>query len=86
MDPKVREGQFITITCTAESFPTSAFKLKGQTSNCCPPEWSLPSNDNNTVSFAFNATSAHADSYSCIANNSEGCVQSEERKLVVECE
>ncbi|KAM4579837.1 B-cell receptor CD22 [Odontesthes bonariensis] len=84
MDPKVREGQFITITCTAESFPTSAFQLQGQTSTCCPPEWSLPSNDHNTVSFTFNATSAHADSYICIADNSEGRVQSEERKLVVE--
>ncbi|XP_072249885.1 B-cell receptor CD22 [Leuresthes tenuis] len=84
MDPKVREGQFITITCTADSFPTSAFTLKRQTSNCCPPEWSLPSNDNNIFSLSFNATSAHADSYSCIANNSEGSVQSEERKLVVE--
>ncbi|XP_069393184.1 B-cell receptor CD22 isoform X2 [Paralichthys olivaceus] len=86
MPAEVTEGQKITISCTAESFPPSHLTLtRINTSNhqslgnAQEVNYSQP---NNTLHQTFTVTSAHAGLYSCSAWNTEGMKQSEQ-KLVV---
>ncbi|CAG6014511.1 unnamed protein product [Menidia menidia] len=82
MAATVREDQLVTVNCTAESFPPSEITLTAPESASWYPKWGA--HVTNQVIFIFNATSAHAGSYTCTASNSEGKQQSQERKLVVE--
>ncbi|KAM4736560.1 B-cell receptor CD22 [Anableps anableps] len=83
---KVKEGQTVTITCSAESFPVSTFELERFSTPDLSPERfsSQPANEQNFFTHTFNVTSAHAGFYTCIACNSEGSNRSNERKLEVE--
>ncbi|RVE63054.1 hypothetical protein OJAV_G00162970 [Oryzias javanicus] len=87
MDTKVREGQLITVTCTAESFPPADFTLD-MSSNRNPESleiaFSQSSDESNVFNHTFNATLAHEASYSCTASNSEGQQTSNQTKLEVE--
>ncbi|XP_051261424.1 hemicentin-2 [Dicentrarchus labrax] len=88
MDTEVTEGQFITISCTVESFPPSQLKLirtseaNAQSSDIIFSQTS-DLRPYNTLHRKFSATSAHTGSYTCSATNSEGSKTSEQRKLVV---
>ncbi|XP_043972312.1 B-cell receptor CD22 isoform X2 [Gambusia affinis] len=84
---KVKEGQSVTITCNAESFPLSRFELrKSLTPDLSSSErfFSPPFNEQNSFTHTFNVTSTHAGLYTCIASNSEGRNSSNQRKLEVE--
>ncbi|XP_035991120.1 B-cell receptor CD22 isoform X1 [Fundulus heteroclitus] len=84
---KVKEGQSVTVICTAESFPLSNFELKRSST----PDFSTseqffyqPANQQNSLTYTFNVTTAHAGFYTCVASNSEGNMRSAQRKLEVE--
>ncbi|XP_061573942.1 uncharacterized protein LOC133440635 [Cololabis saira] len=80
---KVREGQSVTVTCTAESFPPSSFTVKK--SSASNPESVFPHvYGQNTSSHTFTAAPAHAGSYVCTAANSKGTARSEEKNLEVQ--
>ncbi|CAK6964279.1 B-cell receptor CD22 [Scomber scombrus] len=88
MDTEVRSGEFITISCTVESFPPSSLTLtRTSTSSARSSEWHMTKSANdghkNIFSHGFNVTSAHAGFYTCYANNSIGEQRSTQRKLVV---
>ncbi|XP_017279220.1 B-cell receptor CD22 [Kryptolebias marmoratus] len=86
LPPEVKEGQSITITCTAESFPPSNFKiLRSSLSNSQSSEniSTSSANERNTFTHTFDATLAHAGSYICEVSNSEGTNHSAKRKLEV---
>ncbi|XP_054902985.1 B-cell receptor CD22 [Poeciliopsis prolifica] len=87
MVSKVTEGQAVTITCNAESFPSSTFELRKSFAPDRPSSeyfFSQPANEQNSFTHTFNVTSAHAGLYTCIASNSEGSNSSNQRKLEVE--
>ncbi|XP_038163072.1 B-cell receptor CD22 [Cyprinodon tularosa] len=84
---KVREGQSVTINCSAESSPLSGFELKRSSAPDLPPSEMFSSQaamGQNVFTLTFNATYAHAGFYTCIASNSEGTNSSYQRKLEVE--
>uniref|UniRef100_A0A3Q2QE56 Ig-like domain-containing protein n=1 Tax=Fundulus heteroclitus TaxID=8078 RepID=A0A3Q2QE56_FUNHE len=81
---KVKEGQSVTVICTAESFPLSNFELKRSST----PDFSTseqffyqPANQQISLTYTFNVTTAHAGFYTCLASNSEGNMRSAQRKL-----
>ncbi|XP_014842332.1 PREDICTED: B-cell receptor CD22-like isoform X2 [Poecilia mexicana] len=80
MGSKVKEGQSITMSCNAESFPLSTFELRKASERF----FSQPANEQNSFTHTFNVTSTHAGLYTCIASNSEGSGSSNQRKLEVE--
>ncbi|RVE55540.1 hypothetical protein OJAV_G00235260, partial [Oryzias javanicus] len=85
MDTKVREGQFVTVNCTAESFPDATFTVKTSSTsyNQSSGKTSYRSKKHTFIN-TFKATSAHAGSYVCVASNSEGEEKSQVKKLEVE--
>ncbi|XP_053289620.1 Fc receptor-like protein 5 isoform X2 [Pleuronectes platessa] len=86
MSSEVTEGQTITITCTAESFPQSTLTLKRidkyhQTLEVT--ENNLYSRPINSLSYTFTVTSADAGWYFCRAQNTEGSKDSKWKELLV---
>ncbi|XP_061573322.1 hemicentin-2 [Cololabis saira] len=82
---KVRAGQLVTVTCTAESFPPSQLTVRrtsGWNTGYLQP-FALP-HDQNIFRSRFNATSTHAGSYTCMASNNQGVEQSKTKQLEVE--
>ncbi|XP_078788892.1 B-cell receptor CD22-like [Oryzias latipes] len=85
MATKVREGQLITVKCTAESFPAATFTVEtSSTSYNHSSGITTSQSKKHTFKNDFKATSAHNGSYICIASNSEGNQRSQEKKLEVE--
>ncbi|XP_053289587.1 sialoadhesin isoform X4 [Pleuronectes platessa] len=86
MRSEVTEGQTITITCTAESFPQSTLTLM-RIDKCHQylkiPEDNLNSRPINPLYHTFTVTSADAGCYVCRAQNTEGYKDSMWKKLVV---
>ncbi|XP_024124213.1 B-cell receptor CD22 isoform X1 [Oryzias melastigma] len=85
MDTKVREDQLVTFNCTTESFPAANFTVKTSSTsyNHSSGKYSSQSKKHTFIN-TFNATSAHAGSYICVATNSEGNQTSQEKILEVE--
>ncbi|KAF6735195.1 Hemicentin-1, partial [Oryzias melastigma] len=84
MDTEVREGQPVTVTCTTESFPAAAFTVKTSSTSYNHSSGKKSSQSKkHTFINKFNATSAHAGSYICVATNSEGNQTSQEKILEV---
>ncbi|XP_053289615.1 Fc receptor-like protein 2 [Pleuronectes platessa] len=86
MRSEVTEGQTITISCTAESFPQSTLTLMRinkyhQTLEVT--ENNLYSRPINSLSYTFTLTSADAGWYFCRAQNTEGSKDSKQQELVV---
>ncbi|XP_060936986.1 limbic system-associated membrane protein-like [Limanda limanda] len=86
MSSEVTEGQTITISCTAESFPQSTLTL----AKTYPNYKTLKVTENNhhsgpinTLYHTFNVTSADAGWYFCRAQNRDGTKDSKEKELVV---
>uniref|UniRef100_A0A8C4GEE8 B-cell receptor CD22 n=1 Tax=Dicentrarchus labrax TaxID=13489 RepID=A0A8C4GEE8_DICLA len=89
MDTEVTEGQFITISCTVESFPPSQLKLirtseaNAQSSDIIFSQTS-DLRPYNTLHRKFSATSAHTGSYTCSATNSEGSKTNSPKDVTVD--
>ncbi|XP_036071780.1 B-cell receptor CD22-like [Oryzias melastigma] len=84
MDTEVREGQLVTVNCTTESFPAATFTVKtSSTSYKYSSGKKSTQSKKHTFINKFNATSAHAGSYICVATNSEGNQTSQEKILEV---
>ncbi|XP_060936987.1 sialoadhesin-like [Limanda limanda] len=86
MRSEVTEGQTITVTCTAESFPQSTLTLMRTDTNPQSlkiTEKNLYSRISNSLYHKITVTSADAGWYFCRAQNTEGSKDSKEKELVV---
>ncbi|XP_053289583.1 B-cell receptor CD22 [Pleuronectes platessa] len=86
MSSEVKEGQTITINCTAESFPQSTLTLMRINTN--PQSSKITENNRysrpiNSLYNKINVTSADAGWYFCHALNTQGSKDSEQKELVV---
>ncbi|XP_053289579.1 sialoadhesin isoform X3 [Pleuronectes platessa] len=86
MSSEVTEGQTITISCTAESFPQSTLTL--MRIDKCHQYLKIPENNLNSrpihpLYHTFTVTSADAGWYFCRAQNTEGSKDSKQQELVV---
>ncbi|XP_053286966.1 B-cell receptor CD22 isoform X2 [Pleuronectes platessa] len=86
MSSEVTEGQTITISCTAESFPQSTLTLirtDPYDQTLIITETYHYSRPINSLSHEFTVTSVDAGWYVCRALNTEGVKDSKQKKLVV---
>ncbi|XP_034468053.1 hemicentin-1-like [Hippoglossus hippoglossus] len=86
MSSEVTEGQTITVSCTAESFPQSTLTLMRINTNnqaLIITENNIYSRPIDSLYHTFTVTSADAGWYFCRAQNSEGSKDSKQQKLVV---